>query len=157
MINVLQNGIGSVFKKISENLCVSAGRKFPPGSLKLSLVIVAMVGAQLLLSVSISRAVIFLLLMTSGDVERNPGPTQSGIHCFIFINLVTYIVVHSCFCYPSSYQSLWSYLQNNCFDDSPPTSYGSCSDHPTYEIWRCGDKPWPWTIPWCVVNVWNNN
>ena len=56
------------------------GQEFPPGSIRLSLAIVVMVGAQLFISVSISRAVISLLLMTSGDVERNPGPTQSGIH-----------------------------------------------------------------------------
>ena len=84
VINALQNGIGSVFKRISENLvkCVSAGHEFPPGGLRLSFVIVAMVGTQLFISVSISRAVIFLLLMTSGDIERNPGPTQSGMRCY---------------------------------------------------------------------------
>ena len=81
MINSLQNGVTSSFKGISKNLmkctCVP-GLKFPPGSLRLSLVIVVMVGAQLFISLSISRAVISLLLMTSGDVERNPGPTQSS-------------------------------------------------------------------------------
>ena len=81
MINSLQNGITSSFKGISKNLikCTRVPRlEFPPGSLRLSLVIVVMVGAQLFISMSISRAVISLLLMTSGDVERNPGPTQSG-------------------------------------------------------------------------------
>ena len=81
MINSLQNGITSLFKGISKNLmkCTRVpGLEFPPGSLRLSLVIVVMVGAQLFISLSISRAVISLLLMTSGDVERNPGPTQSS-------------------------------------------------------------------------------
>ena len=81
MVNSLQNGITYLFKGIYKNLvkctCIP-GHTFPPGSLRLSLVIVVMVGAQLFISVSISRAVISLLLMTSGDVERNPGPTQSS-------------------------------------------------------------------------------
>ena len=81
VINSLQNVIGYAFKRISdsENLIIT-GQEFPPGSMRLSLASVVMVGAQLFISVSISRAVISLLLMTSGDVERNPGPTQSGIH-----------------------------------------------------------------------------
>ena len=72
------NGVGYVFKKITENLenC-DPGYELPQGSLKLSFVVVLLVGAQLLVTVSISRAIIFLLLMTSGDVERNPGPEQS--------------------------------------------------------------------------------
>ena len=81
MVNSLQNGITSLFKGIYKNLIKCTyipGHTFPPGSLRLSLVIVVMVGAQLFISVSISRAVISLLLMTSGDVERNPGPSQSS-------------------------------------------------------------------------------
>ena len=82
MITSLQNGITALFKGIYKNLikCTYSipGHVFPPGSLRLSLAIVVMVGAQLFISMSISRAVISLLLMTSGDVERNPGPTQSG-------------------------------------------------------------------------------
>ena len=78
-MNSLLNVTESVLKRISENL-KKCGQEFPPGSIRLSLAIVVMVGAQLFISVSISRAVISLLLMTSGDVERNPGPTQSGIH-----------------------------------------------------------------------------
>ena len=88
MVNSLQNGIAALFKRISKILvkCIP-GHEFPPGSLRLSLVVVAMVGAQLFISVSISRAVISLLLMTSGDVERNPGPTQSGmLHCHMSIH-----------------------------------------------------------------------
>ena len=77
MVTVTLNIVECVFKKITENLgnCV-AGCELPQGSLKLSFVIVLVVGAQLLVTVSVSRAVIFLLLMTSGDVERNPGPEQ---------------------------------------------------------------------------------
>ena len=67
-----------VFKKITGNLenCVR-GCELPRGSLKLSFLVVLVVGAQLLVTLSISQAVIFLLLMTSGDVERNPGPEQT--------------------------------------------------------------------------------
>ena len=69
---------GYVFKKITKNLenCVP-GSELSQGSLKLSFIVVLVVGAQVLVTVSISRAVIFLLLMTSGDVERNPGPKQT--------------------------------------------------------------------------------
>ena len=77
MMTMTSNTVGCVFKKITENLenCIP-GCELPQGSLKLSFVIVLVVGAQLLVTVSTSRAVIFLLLMTSGDVERNPGPEQ---------------------------------------------------------------------------------
>ena len=124
MINSLQNGITSLFKGISKNLikctmsCVP-GLEFPPGSLRLSLVIVVMVGAQLFISLSISRAVISLLLMTSGDVERNPGPTgmlQYPTSCQILkmlyfnhcrIQSRLYSLLSSTI--PISYQFLWFY------------------------------------------------
>ena len=78
MVTTTLNTVGRVIKKITENLenCVP-GYELPQGSLKLSFVAVLVVGAQLLVSVSLSRAIIFLLLMTSGDIERNPGPEQS--------------------------------------------------------------------------------
>ena len=78
MVTVTSNTVGCVFKKITENFenCIP-GCELPQGSLKLSFVVVLVVGAQLLVTVSTSRAVIFLLLMTSGDVERNPGPEQT--------------------------------------------------------------------------------
>ena len=71
------NAVGFVFKKITENVenCV-CGCELPQGSLKLSFLVTLVVGAQLLVTLSVSRVVIFLLLMTSGDVERNPGPEQ---------------------------------------------------------------------------------
>ena len=80
MVNLLLTGISSVFERITENLVKSIpGCGLPPGSLRLSLIVVVVVTVQLLVSMSISRAVIFLLLMTSGDVERNPGPETSGM------------------------------------------------------------------------------
>lgn len=91
MVNSLLEGVRFVSKRISKKLaqCVP-GRELPPGSLRLSLITVVIVGTQLLVSVSISRAVICLLLMTSGDIERNPGPNQSGM----FYNLPP--VMHMC-------------------------------------------------------------
>ena len=92
MVTMTLNTVGRVFKKIIENLenCVP-GCELPQGSLKLSFVVVLVVGAQLLVTVSVSRAVIFFLLMTSGDVERNPGPQQSltGRFNSIIINFVS--------------------------------------------------------------------
>ena len=37
------------------------------------------VSGHLLVSSSVSRAVVFLLLFISGDVEQNPGPTGQGL------------------------------------------------------------------------------
>ena len=44
-----------------------------------SFAVVVMVTVQLLVSVSVARAIIFFLLMTSGDVEQNPGPEYTGM------------------------------------------------------------------------------
>ena len=78
MVTSPLNAVGFVFKKIAGNLenCIR-GCELSQGSLKLSFLVVLVVGAQVLVTLSISRAVIFLLLMTSGDVERNPGPEQT--------------------------------------------------------------------------------
>ena len=78
MMVVSLNGIDFVFKKLIKNFKSSLpGCELPHGSLRLSFVIALVAVAQLSVAMSISRAVIFLLLMTSGDVERNPGPEQS--------------------------------------------------------------------------------
>ena len=78
LVSATLTSVGCVLKNIIENLGNCVPRcELPQGSLKLSFVIVLLVGAQLFVTVSISRVIIFLLLMTSGDVERNPGPEQS--------------------------------------------------------------------------------
>ena len=78
MVTMSSNTAGYVFKKIIEILENYVLRsELSQGSLKLSFIVVLVVGTQLLVTISISRAVIFLLLMTSGDVERNPGPEQT--------------------------------------------------------------------------------
>ena len=46
------------------------------GNLKQSLLVVVVVTTQLLVSVAVAHAIIFFLLLTSGDVEQNPGPGQ---------------------------------------------------------------------------------
>ena len=80
MVTMNLNTAGCVFKKIIENLeNLVPSAESSQGSIKLSFIVVLMVGAQLFVTVSISQAVIFLLLMTSGDVERNPGPEQTLI------------------------------------------------------------------------------
>ena len=78
VVIVSLNVVGFVFKNITRTLdvCIT-GYDLPQTSLKLSLLVVLIVGAQLIVTLSISQAVIFLLLMTSGDVERNPGPEQT--------------------------------------------------------------------------------
>ena len=78
LVTMTSSTAGYVFKKIIGNLENYAPRsELRQGSLKLSFIVVLVVGVQLLMTVSISRAVIFLLLMTSGDIERNPGPEQT--------------------------------------------------------------------------------
>ena len=80
-MNLFLTGVNYVLKASTENLMkyIPGGdREMPPGSLKLSSVVVVMVTVQLLVTVSVSRAVIFFLLMMSGNVEKNPGPSQPG-------------------------------------------------------------------------------
>ena len=118
MVNLLLTGVSSVFKRITENLVKSIpGCGLPPGSLRLSLIVAVVVTLQLLVSMSISRAVIFLLLMTSGDVERNPGPETSGrpmffchhsnnvLMCHVWCFQMSFLVAHIDN-YPIAYSAL---------------------------------------------------
>ena len=80
-VNLLLNCSCAMLKKISDSL--SSGFKMSTEGLQLSLIVVIIVSIQLLVAAAISRAVISLILMTSGDIERNPGPqSQSGMSYF---------------------------------------------------------------------------
>ena len=132
MVTMNLNTAGCVFKKIIENLENLVLRaESSQGSIKLSLIVVLMVGAQLFVTVSISQAVIFLLLMTSGDVERNPGPEQTLIsRCNS--SFILWLSVQSFRIYYYSFQNSWS--QNNCFyaDNDSPASCSSYTDLNAY-------------------------
>ena len=74
-MNSLLCCVNFVLKKITDSLMhCSFGLKSSNGGLQLSFIIVATVLVQLLVTTLTSHTVILLLLMTSGDVERNPGP-----------------------------------------------------------------------------------
>ena len=47
------------------------------GSPRQSLTVVVVVTVQLLVTIAVARSVIFFLLLTSGDVEQNPGPCHA--------------------------------------------------------------------------------
>ena len=60
------------------------GDKMPSKSLWQSLIIVLIATIQLCASVMVARAIIFFHLLTSGDVEQNPGPMQNGLDCTLY-------------------------------------------------------------------------
>ena len=67
--------IGFLTRKMTDEVMrLASGGKASNGNLKKSLLVVVVVSIQLLVSVSVARAVIFFLLLSSGDVEQNPGP-----------------------------------------------------------------------------------
>ena len=63
--------ICNVLGKLSNHLTKLIGDRLSNGILTRSLVVVIIVIIQLLVSVVVARAIILLI---SGDVERNPGP-----------------------------------------------------------------------------------
>ena len=77
VLNFVLTGVGCMLQMVAEKVTsswIQAGSKISSGSLKKSFLVVVMVSLQLLVSVSVARAIIFFLLLTSGDVEQNPGP-----------------------------------------------------------------------------------
>ena len=60
------------------------------GSSRQSLVMVIIVAIQLFVTVSVARSVIYFLLLTSGDVEQNPGPCQIGgtLACYLCLHVI---------------------------------------------------------------------
>ena len=78
VVNLVTSGIGHILRKVAEKV-IKWGDKMFNGNLKKSFAVVVMVMVQLLVSVSVARTIIFFLLMTSGDVERNPGPECTGM------------------------------------------------------------------------------
>ena len=74
-VNLVTSGINYVLRKVTEKVIKWEDKR----SLTKSFAVVVMVTVQLLVSVSVARAIIFFLLMTSGDVEQNPGPERTGM------------------------------------------------------------------------------
>ena len=64
--NVIPNHLTSVFRDRLSN-----------GILMKSLVVVIVVTIQLFVSVVVAHTIIYLLLLISGNLERNPGPEHT--------------------------------------------------------------------------------
>lgn len=79
LITYLLDRIAKCFTFVS--LCSD---KMPSGTLRQSFVIVLIATIQLCASVLVARAIIFFHLLTSRDVERNPGPVQNELDCEYF-------------------------------------------------------------------------
>ena len=73
-MNFTMGNICNVLGKISNHLTNLIGDRLLSGILMKSLVVVIIVTIQLLVSVVVARAIIYILLLISGDVERNRGP-----------------------------------------------------------------------------------
>ena len=74
VLNFMMGNICNVLGKVSNRLTILIGDRLSNGILMRSLMVVIVVTIRLLVSVVIARAIIFFLLLISGDVERNPGP-----------------------------------------------------------------------------------
>ena len=61
------------------------GDKLPDGSLLRSFVIVVLASVQLFVTVMVARAIIYFHLLTSGDVEENPGPGHT--ECMLIVTI----------------------------------------------------------------------
>lgn len=78
-MNLVQTFVIFVVRKMTDNIANWILRsEASNGSLKQSCLVVVIVTIQLLLSVSAARAIILFLLLTSGDVEQNPGPGEGN-------------------------------------------------------------------------------
>ena len=82
-VNSVISGVSGLVRSIAKPVAkwttetTESGDMLYQGSSKRSLVVVVIVTIQLLVTVSVARSVIFFLLLTSGDVEQNPGPCQT--------------------------------------------------------------------------------
>ena len=79
-MNSVISGVSGLVRSIAEPVAkwtTESDGMLSQGSLKRSLIVVVIVTIQLLVTVSVARSVIFFLLLTSGDVEENPGPCQT--------------------------------------------------------------------------------
>ena len=75
-VNSVISGVSCLVQSIAEPVAkwTESDDMLSQGSPRRSLVVVVIVTIQLLVTVSVARSVIFFLLLTSGDVEQNPGP-----------------------------------------------------------------------------------
>ena len=73
-MNFTTGNIRNVLGKLSHHLTKIIGDRLSNGILMRSLVVVIIVTIQLLVSVMVARAIIYFLLLISGDIEQDPGP-----------------------------------------------------------------------------------
>ena len=78
-VNSVISGVNGLVRSIAEPVIKwTVGDNIVcQGSPRQSLVVVVIVTIQLLVTVSVAHSIIFFLLLTSGDVEQNPGPCHT--------------------------------------------------------------------------------
>ena len=99
VMNSMTSGVSHLLRAITEPSAKWTQNEdmLSQGSVMRSLVVVIMLAIQLLVTASVARSIIFFLLLTSGDVEQNPGPCQTeGISSTLHVHLVAMIVSHDC-------------------------------------------------------------
>ena len=80
VVNSMISGVNGLVRVITEPVVkwtMQNDNMLYQGSPRRSLAVVVVVTIQLLVTVSVARSIIFFLLLTSGDVEQNPGPPQT--------------------------------------------------------------------------------
>ena len=84
MVNVVSAAFSTVCKAFATMPMNWAqyGNNTSCGSLTKSLILVVLSAIQLSVTVFVARSIIFFRLLTSGDVEQNPGPDQT--ECMYF-------------------------------------------------------------------------
>ena len=83
MVNSILAVINYLLEMVAKPLTflLLCGDRIPSGSLRQSFIVVFITTIQLCVSVVVARAIIFFHLLTSGDVEQNPGPVQIEFDC----------------------------------------------------------------------------
>ena len=92
VMNSVTSGISFLIRAITAPLLkwIQNDDMLSQGSPRQSLIVVIIVAIQLLVTVAVAHSVIFFLLLTSGDVEQNPGPCQTEGTCTLSINACVY-------------------------------------------------------------------
>ena len=90
VINSVTSGIGCLVQATTEPFMKWTQNDDMPsqGNPMGSLVVVILVAIQLFMTVAVARSVIYFLLLTSGDVEQNPGPPTQTEGNFIMLVIV---------------------------------------------------------------------
>ena len=79
VMNSVTSGVSYLIRAITEPVLkwIQNDNLLSQGSSRQSLVMVIILAIQLLVTVFVASSVVFFLLLSSGDIEQNPGPCQT--------------------------------------------------------------------------------